>query len=53
LGLIRSGATENLRWIDLTRILFTNGGGLRLGAPGGTGSVIDTGVTGGSDFGIS
>jgi hypothetical protein len=53
LGLIRSGATENLRWIHLTRILFTNGGELRLDAPDGASSVIDTGVTGDSDFGIS
>ena len=42
--------TENLRWVDMTRILFTNDSELRLGAPGGASSVIDTGVTGSFDF---
>lgn len=42
--------TENLRWIDISRILFTNDGELRIGPPGGTSSMIDTGVTGGFDF---
>jgi len=41
---------ENLHWIELTRILFTNDEELRIGAPGGASSVIDTGVTGGIDF---
>lgn len=41
---------ENLRWVDITHILFTNNSELRLGAPGGTSSVIDTGVSGGFDF---
>lgn len=41
---------ENLRWIDITHILFTNDSELRLGAPGGASSVIDTGMTGGFDF---
>ena len=42
--------TENLRWIDITRILFTNDGELRLGTPGGTSRVIDTDVISGYDF---
>ncbi len=41
---------ENLRWIDITHILFTNDSELRLGSPGGASSVIDTGMTGGFDF---
>jgi len=41
---------QNLRWIDITRILFTNDSELRLGTPGGSSRVIDTSVTGGFDF---
>lgn len=41
---------ENLRWIDITHILFTNDNELRLGAPGGASSVIDTGMTDAFDF---
>ena len=42
--------TGNLRWIDISRILFTNDNELRLGTPGGASSMIDSGVTGGFDF---
>jgi hypothetical protein len=40
----------NLHWIDIMRILFTNDGELRLGTPGGSSTMIDTGVTSGFDF---
>lgn len=42
--------TENLRWVDGTRILFTNDSELRIGVPGGASTVIDTGLTGSFDF---
>jgi hypothetical protein len=42
--------TQDLRFIDSSRILFLSDGGLRLGTAGGSSTLIDTGVDGGYDF---
>jgi hypothetical protein len=41
---------QGLRWVDISRILFTNDTELRLGAPGGASNMLDSSVTGGFDF---
>jgi hypothetical protein len=42
--------TQDIRWVDLVRLLFISDNELRLGYAAGASSILDTGVDGGYDF---